>query len=69
MSQKGTGLLGFKFGYLEPDSNFDRYIEAPQKMVVGKKDKYFRYINFEVMVVQKQISKTHTGVGKSCYKL
>lgn len=31
MSQKGTGLLGFKFGYLEPDSNFDRYIEAPQK--------------------------------------
>lgn len=32
MSQKVTGLLGFEFGYLEPDSNFDRYIEAQKKM-------------------------------------
>lgn len=32
--------------------------------MIGIKDKYFRYINFEVMVMQKEISKTHKGGGK-----
>ena len=31
MNQKVTGPLHFEFGYLEPDSKYDRYIEAQRK--------------------------------------
>lgn len=31
MNQTVTGPLHFEFGYLEPDSKYDRYIETQRK--------------------------------------